>query len=101
MRLTLLIAMGAALSVMPAAPASAVANNAAAETVGGLCQDLVDQGAYDSVGQCASEIRTGPVRFCQFLKNLDIFPIYLYDPSINDFRSVSDQGQCVSLIRQF
>ena len=65
------------------------------------CEALVDEGAYDSVGQCVSEMRTSPVIFCQFLKDIDVYPIFLYDPSINDFVSVENQGHCVSLIRSF
>ena len=53
------------------------------------------------MGQCVSEMRTSPVLFCQFLKDIDVYPIFLYDPSINDFVTVGNQGQRVSLIRSF
>ena len=51
------------------------------------------------MGQCVSEMRTSPVMFCHFLKDIDVYPIFLFDPSSNDFVTVENHGQCVSLIR--
>ena len=66
-----------------------------------VCETLVADGTYGSVGECMSEMRTSPLGFCKFLKDIDIYPIFLYDPSTNDFVEVANHGQCVSLIRQF
>ena len=86
------------------APPVALPTMAHAQSASGqvdVCETLVDDGSYASLGDCMSEMRTSPLDFCKFLKDIEIYPIFLYDPSINDFVEVANQGQCVSLIRQF
>lgn len=94
------LTMAVAFALTPVSlPRAAHAQSASAAMES--CQALVDEGAYDSVGQCVSEMRTSPVLFCQFLKDIHVYPIFLYDPWINNFVTVGNQGQCVSLIRSF
>jgi hypothetical protein len=78
-------------------PTIAQAQSASGEVE--TCQALVDSDAYDSLGQCVSEMRTSPLGFCKFLKDLDIYPVFFFDESINDFVEIGSQGQCVSFIR--
>jgi len=102
MRNMLLLTGVGALAFTPVTvPTAAHAHAQGANGQVEVCESLVDSGSYASIGECVSEMRTSPVRFCQFLKSIDIYPIFLYDPSINDFVAVENEGQCVSLIRQF
>ncbi len=80
-------------------PTSAQAQSASEQV--DICEALVDAGSYESLGDCVSEMRTSPLGFCKFLKEIDVYPVFLFDPSINDFVEVGSQGQCVSLIRSF
>ena len=100
MRRMLPVIGAVSLALGPATVPTAAHAQSAAPVVES-CQTLVDGGAYDSVGQCVSEMRTSPLGFCKFLKDLGIYPIFLYDESINDFVEVANQGQCVATIRGF
>jgi len=98
----MLLQLGAvALVLVPPVtlPTIAQAQNASGQV--DICETLVETGSYESVGECISEMRTSPLGFCKFLKDIDVYPVFLFDPTINDFVEVANQGQCVSLIRQF
>ena len=100
MRKMLLLPGAIALASTPVTLPTAAKAQSASPSVD-ICEELVDGGSYGSVGECVSEARTSPLRFCQFLKDIDVYPVFFYDPSINDFVIVENQGQCISLIRHF
>ena len=100
MRKLILLVGVMSLAATPVAIPTVASAQSASDQVD-ACEALVDEGAYESLGECVSEARTSPLGFCKFLKDFDIYPIFLYDESINDFVEIANQGDCVSTIRKF
>ena len=78
------------------APPVALPTVAQAQSASGqvdICETLVESGSYESVGECVSEMRTSPLDFCKFLKDIEIWEtgIRILFPNRSNRAS---RGQC-------
>jgi hypothetical protein len=81
-----------------AAQAQSLPNASASEEIETFCKPTTEAGGFASVGECAKFIRTDGLRFCEFLKDIDVYPLILVTETGE--QEVANQGQCNSFFRQ-
>jgi hypothetical protein len=97
----LLLGMGTLLLASTPAPSAAQAqlpNASASEEIRNFCMPTTDAGGFASVGECAKFVRTDGLRFCQFLKDIEAYPLILVTETGE--QAVANQGECNSFFRQ-
>ena len=100
---TFRLAMGAlTLAASPlTVPTAALAqdsNAGASEEISSFCMPATESGGFASVGECAKFVLTDGLRFCQFLKDIDVYPLILVTETGE--QEVENQGQCNSFFRR-
>jgi hypothetical protein len=78
-----------------------VAKAQSAQNATEFCGRLVDEGRYESLGECMRVYRTDPASSCRFLRTNGYFPAYIDDWRTGEPRLVDEQGQCVAMFRHF
>ena len=95
-RLFLFVAAGSPAITPATLPSAAQAQSA--DDVAELCEVLSEQGRYESLGACVSEIRNLPLRSCQNIRDFIGFPVFIDDPDTDIPKLVHSQGYCVSFL---
>jgi hypothetical protein len=98
MKKLLLTISALSLASTPIAFSTTAQAQSANDEIETFCKPVTEAGGFGSVGECARLVRTAPLRFCQFLKEIDIYPITLVTDTGEQV--VKNQGQCISFIRQ-